>query len=48
MDLSFKKIAILWVVNNLKNWVNLNEKLNKRETVAYDSKVIYFKKSFSY
>jgi len=27
-------------------WVNLNERVNKRETVTYDSKTIYLKKSF--
>lgn len=35
------------MVNNSNNWLNLNEKLNKRETVAYDAKVSYLKKSLS-
>lgn len=38
-----KKIAILWVVKNVNNWVNLYELFNNKETIAYDVKVIYFK-----
>lgn len=48
VDLLFKKIAILYIVNNLNNWINLNEISNKRKTVAHDTKVIYFKKSFGH
>jgi len=46
-NLLFKSIiVILWVINNSNNWGNLNERLNKRETLAYDPTVIYLKKSF--
>lgn len=37
VDLLFKKNSILLVVKNLNNWINLNEIINKNETIAYDT-----------
>lgn len=34
------------VGKNVNNCINLNEIINNRETIAYDTKVIYFKKFF--
>jgi hypothetical protein len=46
VDLLFKKIAILWVGKNIDSWITKNNGKSKRENLAYDVKVIYFKKSF--
>jgi len=45
VDLTYKKIAILWEVKNLDQWVDKNEIYNKLIFRSFDEKTILFKKT---
>jgi hypothetical protein len=45
IDLVFKKMAILWVVKHLDQWIDKNEISNKIDFPSFDAKTSLFKKS---